>query len=79
MHTHTHTHNVKYSFYILERYLLFYTYCAYLQTKLYIYTWHLCTQYLNIQVNIYYLRTLHTFILTRSMYTQYMCCQYTCI
>jgi hypothetical protein len=48
--THTHTHTVKYSFYILARYLQFYTYCTYLQTKLYMYTWHLCTQYLNIQI-----------------------------
>ncbi len=51
-HTHTHTHTAKYSFNILARYLLFYTYCAYFQTKLYIYTWHICTQYLNIQVHI---------------------------
>jgi hypothetical protein len=35
-HIHIHTHTGEYSFNILVRYLLFYTYCSYFQTKLYI-------------------------------------------
>ena len=42
-----------------------------------IFTCHICTQhYLNIQVHISYLNTMHTFVITRFIHTQYSCRQY---